>query len=179
MPLLSISDTSRSYSAREPSHQWTRSAWVWLAVCATQSARALLLVIIGPCVYVIRGREARVRPRSRRGAYYIASFAACVLRLLPGAGMLECAQASDRRWNMGEHTIREILRRRSPETQRAMQRRRELAGGSEDRTHRVLIALLVVVAAVLAGGGYLFYVAHDAGQRFAADKALRAGKPVN
>ena len=71
---------------------------------------------------------------------------------------------------MGEHTIREILKRRSPETQRAMQRRRELAGGSEGSPLPKII-LLVVVLAVLAYVGYLGWLAHTAGQRFAAAKA--------
>ena len=72
---------------------------------------------------------------------------------------------------MGEHTIREILRRRSPETQRAMKRRRELAGGN-DRIGLVpkLIALVVVLA-ILGYAGYLGWVARQAGQRFAAEQA--------
>src|SRR5579871_1945716 len=75
---------------------------------------------------------------------------------------------------MGEHTIREILKRRSPETQRAMERRRKLAGGASVREAMMpkLIVALVVLA-VLAGIGYLAYTARDAGQRFDADKASR------
>ena len=80
---------------------------------------------------------------------------------------------------MGEHTIREILRRRSPETQRAMQRRRELAGGSGENSHRIMVGLFVVVLALLFSGGYLVYVAHGASQRFSTDKALRVGKSDN
>ena len=76
---------------------------------------------------------------------------------------------------MGEHTIREILRRRSPDTQRAMKRRRELAGISDDRNFTPWIILLLVVLALAAGAGYLGYQAHTASQRFAADKAARAG----
>ena len=71
---------------------------------------------------------------------------------------------------MGEHTIREILRRRSPETQRAMQRRRELAGVVAGSPVPKII-LLVVVLAVLGYVGYLGWQAHAAGQRFAAAKA--------
>ena len=80
---------------------------------------------------------------------------------------------------MGEHTIREILKRRSPETQRAMERRRKLAGGGSVRESMMpkVIAGLVVLA-VLAGIGYLGYMAHDAGQRFAADKIGRSGSNV-
>ena len=75
---------------------------------------------------------------------------------------------------MGEHTIREILKRRSPETQRAMERRRKLAGGASAREALVpkLIVALVVLA-ILGGIGYLGFVAHDASQRFDADKASR------
>jgi hypothetical protein len=76
---------------------------------------------------------------------------------------------------MGEHTIREILRRRSPDTQRAMKRRRELAGISDDRNPTPWIVLLLVVLALLAGAGYLGYQAHTANQGFAADKAARTG----
>lgn len=74
---------------------------------------------------------------------------------------------------MGEHTIREILRRRSPETQRAMQRRRELAGGSNQKNLMPWIVLLLVVLAAVGGAGYLGYQAHLGSQRFGADKAAR------
>ena len=75
---------------------------------------------------------------------------------------------------MGEHTIREILRRRSPETQRAMQRRRELAGGFDRKSALPWIVLSLVVLAMVGGAGYLAYQAHLGSQRFAADKAARA-----
>lgn len=71
---------------------------------------------------------------------------------------------------MGEHTIREILRRRSPETQRAMKRRRELSGVSEG-SPLPKIVLLVAVLAILGYVGYLGWQAHAVGQRFAAAKA--------
>ena len=71
---------------------------------------------------------------------------------------------------MGEHTIRDILRRRSPETQRAMKRRRELAGVTEGSPLPKII-LLVAVLAMLGYVGYLGWLAHAAGQRFAAAKA--------
>jgi len=80
---------------------------------------------------------------------------------------------------MGEHTIREILKRRSPETQRAMERRRKLAGGGSVRESMMPKLILgLVVLALLAGIGYLGYMAHDAGRRFAADKASRSGANV-
>lgn len=80
---------------------------------------------------------------------------------------------------MGEHTIREILKRRSPETQRAMQRRRDLAaGGSARKTWMPKIIAVLVVLAILGGIAYLGYMAHQAGLRFAADKAARSGPNV-
>lgn len=80
---------------------------------------------------------------------------------------------------MGEHTIREILKRRSPETQRAMQRRRDLAaGGSARKSWMPKVVVALAVLGILAGIGYLAYMAHVAGQRFAADKAARSGPNV-
>jgi hypothetical protein len=80
---------------------------------------------------------------------------------------------------MGEHTIREILKRRSPETQRAMKRRRDLAqGGSATKAWMPKLIAMLVVLGILAGIGYLGYMAHVAGQRFAADKASRNGPSV-
>lgn len=77
---------------------------------------------------------------------------------------------------MGENTIREILRRRSPETQRAMQRRRELAGASMSHVSRLLILIVIAVVAVVAGVGYLGYEARGVSQRFAADRAQLGAK---
>lgn len=77
---------------------------------------------------------------------------------------------------MGEHTIREILKRRSPETQRAMQRRRELAGGGGRSSMIPKLIILVVVLAVLGYVGYLGWQAHLAGKDFAARKSARAGQ---
>jgi hypothetical protein len=72
---------------------------------------------------------------------------------------------------MGEHTIREILRRRSPETQRAMKRRRELAGGSEGNSIVPKLAILAVILSILGYAGYLGWMAHQADQRFAAARS--------
>src|ERR1051325_9740694 len=75
---------------------------------------------------------------------------------------------------MGEHTIREILKRRSAETQRAMQRRRELDGGSGSSGGLLAkLILLVVVLGLLGYVGYLGWTAHAAGNDFAARKAER------
>lgn len=80
---------------------------------------------------------------------------------------------------MGEHTIREILKRRSPETQRAMQRRRDLAaGGSATKALMPKLIVVLVVLGILAGVGYLAYIAHGAGDRFITDKASRNGPNV-
>ncbi|HEY3644364.1 MAG TPA: transglycosylase domain-containing protein [Gammaproteobacteria bacterium] len=72
---------------------------------------------------------------------------------------------------MGEHTIREILKRRSPDTQRAMKRRRELAGSDGGVGLIPKLIILVVVLAILGYAGYLGWLARQAGQRFAAEKA--------
>lgn len=87
--------------------------------------------------------------------------------------------SSDRGRSMGEHTIREILKRRSPETQRAMQRRRDLAaGGAVRRSWMPLVIFVVVILATLGAIGYYTYAAHTATVRFAADKAARQGAPA-
>ena len=71
---------------------------------------------------------------------------------------------------MGEHTIREILRRRSPDTQRAMKRRRELAGVSGNGALMPMLVILAVVLAILGYAGYLGWVARGAGQHFAMEQ---------
>lgn len=80
---------------------------------------------------------------------------------------------------MGEHTIREILKRRSPETQRAMQRRRDLAGGGSARgSWTGMIVVILVLLAILGGAGFLAYRANQAAQRFAADKLSRGSNAL-
>ena len=81
---------------------------------------------------------------------------------------------------MGEHTIREILKRRSPETQRAMQRRRDLAGGgSRGGSGAGRIVAIVAVLAILGGTGFLAYRANQASQRFAAVKLARGSNGLS
>ena len=80
---------------------------------------------------------------------------------------------------MGEHTIREILKRRSPETQRAMQRRRDLAGGgSRGGSAMGKLVVILVLLAVLGGAGFLAYRANQAAQRFVADKLGRGSNAL-
>jgi penicillin-binding protein 2A len=74
---------------------------------------------------------------------------------------------------MGEHTIREILKRRSPDTQRAMQRRRELAQGGRGGSWLPKLIVLAVLLGILGYVGYLGWTAHAAGQDFATRKAAR------
>jgi len=74
---------------------------------------------------------------------------------------------------MGEHTIREILRRRSPETQRALQRRRELQGGKDDSPLKARLIAAGIGAALLACIGYVVYLAHTADQRLLQSKGTR------
>jgi len=75
---------------------------------------------------------------------------------------------------MGEHTIREILRRRSPETQRAMKRRRELAGGTDNPSIMPKLIFLAVLLALLGYVGYLGWRVHTVGQRFDAEKTIES-----
>ncbi len=80
---------------------------------------------------------------------------------------------------MGEHTIREILKRRSPETQRAMQRRRDLAGGgSRGGSGTGKLVVILVLLAILGGAGFLAYRANQAAQRFVADKLARGSSAL-
>ena len=74
---------------------------------------------------------------------------------------------------MGEHTIREILRRRSPETQRALQRRRELQGGKDDSPLKARLIAAGVVIALLACIGYVIYLGHTADKRLLESKGTR------
>src|SRR5579859_4165458 len=60
------------YSASDPSHQWMRSASVCRATSATQSARALLLVIWDPSS-IVAGRGTPHGGPPGWNAYYIAS----------------------------------------------------------------------------------------------------------
>src|SRR5579872_1615489 len=73
---------------------------------------------------------------------------------------------------MGEHTIRELLRRRSPETQRALKRRRELASG-ERESHTPKIIAAVVLVAVIVGVGYPIYVGSQISERYNTNQQTR------
>ncbi|HSC48055.1 MAG TPA: transglycosylase domain-containing protein [Gammaproteobacteria bacterium] len=74
---------------------------------------------------------------------------------------------------MGEHTIREILRRRSPETQRALQRRRELQGGKGDSPLKARIIAAGAAIAILACIGYVLNLGHTADKRLLESRGTR------
>src|SRR5574337_1597533 len=101
--------------------------------------------------------------------------------------MLECPSAADT-WNsvrrgmsMGERTIREVLKRRSEDTQRVLQQQRSMKTSGLRRRVRGLRSLLIIVvliiAAVLAYSGWLV---NQAINRFAAVRAanLTSGNNV-
>ena len=74
---------------------------------------------------------------------------------------------------MGEHTIREILRRRSPETQRALQRRRELQGGKGDSPLKARVIAAGAGIAILVCIGYVLNLGHTADKRLLESKGTR------
>ena len=80
---------------------------------------------------------------------------------------------------MGEHTIREVLKRRSDDTQRVIRRRRERAlqkSSVHRRPYGVLIVLIVIILAVIAVLTYSGWLVTQASSRFSADLAAnRAG----
>src|SRR5690349_14634008 len=80
---------------------------------------------------------------------------------------------------MGEHTIREIVNGRSPETQRAMQGRRDLAGGGSARgSWTGKLVVILVLLAILGAAGFLAYRGNQAAQRFAADTLSRGSNAL-
>src|SRR6267142_4037324 len=74
---------------------------------------------------------------------------------------------------MGEHTIRELMRRRSGSTQRALQRRRELAQGIKHSPVPKILGLLVLFA-IVGMVGYVAYLMQQANGRFVTDKAIQS-----
>src|SRR5579859_6436335 len=86
MPDCNISATSVWYSVCEPSHQWMRSGSVCRATSATQSARALLLVITDPWLYILGGGGGPDELPPGRDAYYITSASHCTSWVVGRAG---------------------------------------------------------------------------------------------
>lgn len=76
---------------------------------------------------------------------------------------------------MGEHTVREILKRRGKDTQRALQRRRELAqGGDVKESHWPKVVLALVVLVIVGCLVEVLYLMHIANERFVTVRATRA-----
>jgi len=73
---------------------------------------------------------------------------------------------------MGEHTIREVLKRRSDDTQRVIRRRRERAlqkTSVRRRPYGALIVLIVLILAVIAALTYSGWLVTQASEHFSAD----------
>ncbi|HEX6549857.1 MAG TPA: transglycosylase domain-containing protein [Gammaproteobacteria bacterium] len=78
---------------------------------------------------------------------------------------------------MGEHTIREVLKRRSSETQRELQKRREqVARGKRSRTPFLVLA--VVLLAIVGSAVYVGMLVKQISDRFAADITVRSAHPI-
>ncbi len=78
---------------------------------------------------------------------------------------------------MGEHTIREVLKRRSDDTQRVIRRRRERAtkrSAAKHTSQGVLIALMITVLVILAALGYMGWLTHEIDSHFVADRTANA-----
>ena len=76
---------------------------------------------------------------------------------------------------MGEHTIREVLKRRSDDTQRVIRRRRDRATRTtKKKPIGTWTVLLVIVLAIVAAIGYSMWLASTISERFTADKSARA-----
>ncbi|MGH7489639.1 MAG: transglycosylase domain-containing protein [bacterium] len=78
---------------------------------------------------------------------------------------------------MGEHTIREVLKRRSSETQRELQKRRaQVMRGKHSRTP--LLVLAIVVLAIAGVAVYATMLVNKMSDRFTADMVERDAHPV-
>lgn len=78
---------------------------------------------------------------------------------------------------MGEHTIREVLKRRSDDTQRVIRRRRERAldkASVRRRSRGPLIVIILIVLAIIAAVVYSGWWAAQASERFSADRTVSA-----
>lgn len=75
---------------------------------------------------------------------------------------------------MGEHTIREVLKRRSDDTQRVIRRRRDRAlqkTSVRRRSYGVLILFVVIILIIIAAIAYSGWLVTQASSRFTADRA--------
>jgi hypothetical protein len=78
---------------------------------------------------------------------------------------------------MGEHTIREILKRRSDDTQRVIRRRRERATKNAHRGGRsywILAIVTLIILVFAASISYAAWLAHAVNDRFMADRGANA-----
>ncbi|MBU6510031.1 MAG: transglycosylase domain-containing protein [Gammaproteobacteria bacterium] len=75
---------------------------------------------------------------------------------------------------MGEHTIREVLKRRSDDTQRVIRRRRERAlqkSSVPRRSYGVLIVIVLIILIIVAALVYSGWLVSKASDRFTSDRA--------
>ncbi|HET7651001.1 MAG TPA: transglycosylase domain-containing protein [Gammaproteobacteria bacterium] len=79
---------------------------------------------------------------------------------------------------MGEHTIREVLKRRSSATQRELQKRRDQIVRNK-RSRAPLLVLAVVVVAIVGAGLYVASLASKISDRFNTDLISRSADPVH
>jgi Transglycosylase len=78
---------------------------------------------------------------------------------------------------MGEHTIREILKRRSDDTQRVIRRRRERATKNAHRPGRsywMLSIIFLLILAIVATLAYASWLTRAVNERFLADRVANA-----
>ncbi|MGH8373232.1 MAG: transglycosylase domain-containing protein [Gammaproteobacteria bacterium] len=79
---------------------------------------------------------------------------------------------------MGEHTIREVLKRRSSATQRELQKRREQVIRGR-RTRAPLLVLLVIILAIAGTAVYSGMLVNKVSDRFTADAIQHNAHPLD
>lgn len=79
---------------------------------------------------------------------------------------------------MGEHTIREVLKRRSSATQRELQKRREQVIRGK-RSRAPLLVLLVIVLAIAGAAVYVNMLVSKISDRFTADQVQHSAYPID
>lgn len=78
---------------------------------------------------------------------------------------------------MGEHTIREILKRRSDDTQRVIRRRRDRATKSVHRrgkSYWMLTTMVIIVLVIITAIAYVGWLTRSVNDRFMADRSANA-----